>query len=171
VGQRIPPQIHDIALYGFDSHGGHHLQTLLTSYQRHIMSKCPYCGDDSGLQIAEHWDITLAEIWPTSRQLKPQLVERLREKYYRALSTAYIGRPWLEPAHKRRRVTLAWLRGKNRRARQPDNLVTGAKPLVDALYQANLVNHGNIDDGLLHLCQARSPDGTDSIHVRIEELL
>jgi len=135
------------------------------------MSQCLYCGDDPGLQVTASWDIKLACKWPSRRQLGPRTVDRLRQHYYHHFSTAYVGRPWLEPATKPRRVILAWLRGKLRHTRSPDSLVAGAKPVIDALVAARLVNNDDSNDELIHICQAKSPDGKESIHVRIDEIL
>jgi hypothetical protein len=136
------------------------------------MPPCPMCRFDSGAKVVATWVLRVQSYCPTLNSIGTNSKNNHKYRGWRKAWEVEFG-PWLKslpPATRYRRVTITRLYGKGKRAFDAANFSGGCKPLLDTL-----TNFGALyDDSDLwceaHYLQERSPDGTDYVEVKIEEL-
>ena len=137
------------------------------------MSACVKCGHDPDAVVERHWQFTLPleleslNAHRVNSGATRWSYKRKRDGWAMALR-ATVPRAILA-ANGKRRVTLTRLMGKGQRAFDRDNLVGGAKGLVDAMVRVGLLLGDSAEHAEIHYDQERA--ATPGVRVLVEELL
>lgn len=136
------------------------------------MSACVKCGYSPDAVVVHTWQFTLPLELESLNARRVNVgatrwsYKRKRDGWAMALR-AIVPRAILAVEGKRR-VTLTRLMGKGQRAFDRDNLVGGAKGLVDAMVRVGLLLGDDAEHAEIHYDQERAPE--PGVRVLIEEL-
>lgn len=151
------------------------------------MTACPYCGDDPSTPVLARYSFTLQLQWPNPQNSGSGggrlhnsggarwAYKLVREKFEKAIVLAaprgaLPGR-YGQEAGRQCRVTLTRLWGPRKRAWDRDNLVAGAKPIVDALVLTGALVDDSAKYARIHYQQRkRTEGGPCAVHVLFEVL-
>ncbi len=130
------------------------------------------CRFDPGAAVTQTWSFSVDSYVPTLNSIGTNHKNNFKYRGWRTAWEKHLG-AWLQtlpPATQYRRVTITRHYGTKKRAFDSANFAGGCKPLLDTL-----TNFGALyDDSDLwceaHYLQLKSPDGTDRVEVKIEEL-
>lgn len=145
------------------------------------MTDCPYCGEDPRTPVLERYSFTLELAWPNPQNSGSgggRLhnsggarwgYKKVRDDFVREILLTSPPEPMR--GRQLRRVTLTRFWGPRKRAWDKDNLVAGAKPIVDALVLTGAMVDDSERYARIHYQQRkRTEGGACAVHVLIEVL-
>lgn len=144
------------------------------------MTLCPWCHDSPDAPIARRWELRIEMPWPNNQARGAGAnrlsnagaarfaYKKLRTDWEQAVALLVIFHD-VTPATSVRRLTLAREWGKRQRALDPDNMVAGGKPVVDACVKAGLITGDRRDQARIHYDQRKSADGVARVVITVEE--